>query len=173
MKHITLFTHTFKRLWDVTPPHKRSHIKFVVTRLIHLERAVKKDDPYADWAMLNIERAIFSLNEVTLTVMKRVQPEEALQELAQWLDVEPLIHLPEKETPRMAWLMLNSFQKADRALLFAIGDLNMADISRTEFEQIKSQIVKAFHECIHVFHTHRTHVSGITRQQYSDKQGHT
>lgn len=167
MKNITLFTHSFKALWKITPPHKRSHMNFILTRLGQLERAVKKDDPYADWALLNIERSIFTLKEALEDVTLSCDAEQ----IAKWFDIEPLHHFPEKETPRMAWLMLSAFQQADNALLHHIGQLNIAEINRATFEQKKSVIVKPFHECIHTFHAHRAHVSGLTRADYKARTG--
>ena len=62
IKEMVLFTHTVTSLWDVKPKFSKSYAEFMLERLTALEIATKKDDPYADLALLTLSKPYINLN---------------------------------------------------------------------------------------------------------------
>ncbi len=160
MKEMVLFTHTVTRLWDVKPKFSKSYAEFMLERLTALEIATKKDDPYADLALLNIEQALYKLESVA---KEGLAEESDRAGEASWLDLQGRCLSPDRHTPAMGWLMLRVFGTVDQALIQNMIAFRTANVTRPAYEKRKSQLVKALHTMMNAFHRYKFYNSGLNR----------
>ncbi|GLT20195.1 hypothetical protein GCM10007938_39780 [Vibrio zhanjiangensis] len=161
IKEMVLFTHPVTSLWDVNPKFSKSYAEFMLERLTALEIATKKDDPYADLALLNIEQALYQLESVA---KEGLSQESDRAGEASWLDLQGRCLCPDRHTPAMGWLMLRVFGTVDQALVQNMIAFRTASVTRAVYEKRKSQLVKALHAMMNVFHRFRFHTSGLNRE---------
>ncbi|MFA0041498.1 PFL_4669 family integrating conjugative element protein [Vibrio sp. 10N.261.51.A1] len=154
------------KLWNPSKRSKAPGVGLFFQRLSTLEHAARHDDPYADFALLEIERAInaaFALCQSTLDVLPQRNSSRILYH-------ETLSRAPVKKSvsvkTRFGWRLLALLEQFDIAMVQLSDAHFKAQMTRSDFEQHRLACLKALRGIISMSVTFQH--SGVTRQDVTD-----
>ena len=150
------------RLWNVSAKAKLPSVGKFLTTVSTLEHAARHDDPYADFALLELERvmndAFAFLHEQINALPSQVSARLSFSEC---LSSRPLVKTL-RISSRFGWRMMALIECYDVYMVRLMDTQFKAQITRNEFEKHRYEAGRKMERVLHQVLVHKH--SGITRQ---------